>query len=87
MVLIEDEDQTLEELGVCDEDQIIIEIRNKDLTWPEEIGSLSINSGDKCKQCKYLLPYFTWMQAHKFTLFKFICTTTTRETCHFQYGR
>ncbi|CAI6345795.1 unnamed protein product [Macrosiphum euphorbiae] len=50
MVLIEDEDQTLEELGVCDEDQIIIEIRNKDLTWPEEIGSLSINSGDKCKQ-------------------------------------
>lgn len=55
MVLIEDEDQTLEELGVCDEDQIIIEIRNKDLTWPEEIGSLSINSGDKCKQCKYLL--------------------------------
>jgi len=54
MVLIEDEDQTLEELGVCDEDQIIIEIRNKDLTWPEEIGSLSINSGDKCKQCKYL---------------------------------
>lgn len=54
MVLIEDEDQTLEELGVCDDDQIIIEIRNKDLTWPEEIGSLSINSGDKCKQCKYL---------------------------------
>lgn len=53
MVLIEDEDQTLEELGVCDEDQIIIEIRNKDLTWPEEIGSLSVNSGDKCKQCKF----------------------------------
>lgn len=52
MVLIEDEEQTLEELGVCDEDQIIIEIRNKDLTWPEEIGSLSVNSGDKCKQCK-----------------------------------
>jgi len=52
MVLIEDEDQTLEELGVCDEDQIIIEIRNKDLTWPEEIGSLSVNYGDKCKQCK-----------------------------------
>lgn len=60
MVLIEDEDQTLEELGVCDEDQIIIEIRNKDLTWPEEIGSLSVNSGDKCKQCEYYIkiPYF-----------------------------
>jgi ubiquitin carboxyl-terminal hydrolase 6/32 len=54
MVLIEDEDQTLEELGVCDEDQIIMEIRNKDLTWPEEISSLSVNSGDKCKQCKLL---------------------------------
>ncbi|XP_050441466.1 ubiquitin carboxyl-terminal hydrolase 32 [Adelges cooleyi] len=50
MVLIEDEEQTLEELGVCDEDQIIIEIRNKDLTWPEEISSLSINASDKCKQ-------------------------------------
>ncbi|XP_050522495.1 ubiquitin carboxyl-terminal hydrolase 32 [Daktulosphaira vitifoliae] len=50
MVLIEDEEQTLEDLGVCDDDQIIIEIRNKDLTWPEEISSISVNSSDKCKQ-------------------------------------
>lgn len=72
MILIEDEDQTLEELGVCDEDQIIIEIRNKDLTWPEEIGSLSVNSGDKYKQCKwfklliflskYLVFYYIYMK-------------------------
>jgi len=71
MVLIEDEDQTLEELGVCDEDQIIIEIRNKDLTWPEEIGSLSINSGDKCKQCKSL-SCFIFYASVLLTLVKFI---------------
>ncbi|XP_046684242.1 ubiquitin carboxyl-terminal hydrolase 32 isoform X2 [Homalodisca vitripennis] len=50
MVLIEEEEATLEELGVCDEDQLLIEVRNKDLTWPEEIGSLAIPPSDRVKQ-------------------------------------
>lgn len=54
MVLIEDEEATLEELGVCDDDQVLIEVRNKDLTWPEEIGSLAILPNDRCKQCTFL---------------------------------
>lgn len=50
MVLIEEEEATLEDLGVCDEDQLLIEIRNKDLTWPEEMGSLAIPPNDRVKQ-------------------------------------
>lgn len=50
MTLIEDEDFTLEELDIHDDDQILMEIRNKDLTWPEEIGSLSVNLAEKSKQ-------------------------------------
>lgn len=46
MVLIEDEDATLEELGVCDDDQILIELQNKDLTWPEEMESLALTSAN-----------------------------------------
>ncbi|XP_023716699.1 ubiquitin carboxyl-terminal hydrolase 32 isoform X2 [Cryptotermes secundus] len=50
MLLIEDEEPTLEDLGVLDEDQLLIEVRNKDLTWPEEMGSLAIPMQDKRKQ-------------------------------------
>lgn len=52
MLLMEEEEATLEDLGVCDEDQLLIEIRNKDQTWPEEIGSLSMSPNDKTKQRK-----------------------------------
>jgi ubiquitin carboxyl-terminal hydrolase 6/32 len=52
MLLIEDEEPTLEELGVLDEDQLLIEIGNKDLTWPEEMGSLAIPMQEKRKQGK-----------------------------------
>lgn len=52
MLLIEDEEPTLEDLGVLDEDQLLIEIRNKDLTWPEEMGSLAIPMQEKRKQGK-----------------------------------
>lgn len=41
--LLEDETATLEELGFHDNDQILLEIRNKDLTWPEELRALSQN--------------------------------------------
>lgn len=40
-VLLEDENATLEELGIVDNDQILLEVRNKDLTWPEELGALA----------------------------------------------
>lgn len=45
--LLEEEQMTLEELIISDNDQILLEVRNKDLTWPEELGSLStLNSGN-----------------------------------------
>lgn len=43
--LLEEEHLTLEELAITDNDQILLEIRNKDLTWPEELGSLSAVTG------------------------------------------
>ncbi|XP_046979817.1 ubiquitin carboxyl-terminal hydrolase 32 [Schistocerca americana] len=49
MLLIEDEEPTLEDLGIMDEDQLLIEVRNKDLTWPEEMGSLANHLQDKRK--------------------------------------
>lgn len=39
-VLMDDEIATLQDLGIQDNDQILLEIRNKDLTWPEELGAL-----------------------------------------------
>lgn len=50
MTQIEDEDSTLEKLSIQDDDQILMEVRNKDLTWPEEIGSLTLNLTEKNKQ-------------------------------------
>ncbi|XP_063924982.1 ubiquitin carboxyl-terminal hydrolase 32 isoform X2 [Zophobas morio] len=38
--LLEDENATLQDLGVVDGDKILLEVRNKDLTWPEELGAL-----------------------------------------------
>ncbi|CAB3376870.1 Hypothetical predicted protein [Cloeon dipterum] len=40
MVLLEEEELSLETLGVEDDSQLLLEVRNKDLTWPEEMGSL-----------------------------------------------
>lgn len=42
--LLEEEYVTLQELAITDNDQILLEIRNKDLTWPEELGSLTLSS-------------------------------------------
>lgn len=41
--LIEDENASLEEMKFEDNDQILLEIRNKDLTWPEEMRALTQN--------------------------------------------
>ncbi|XP_059478649.1 ubiquitin carboxyl-terminal hydrolase 32 [Neocloeon triangulifer] len=40
MVLLEEEELTLESLWIEDDSQVLLEVRNKDLTWPEEMGSL-----------------------------------------------
>lgn len=50
MFILEEEDSTLEELGILDEDQILIEVRNKDLTWPEELSSIAYNSSNDKRQ-------------------------------------
>lgn len=52
MTLLEDECVTLEGLGVEDNDQILIEVRNKDQTWPEEMSLLASRNGriDRKKQ-------------------------------------
>lgn len=39
-ILLEDENAILQDLGIFDCDQILLEVRNKDLTWPEELGAL-----------------------------------------------
>ena len=44
--LLEDENATLQDLGVVDGDKILLEVRNKDLTWPEELGALV--AGGEC---------------------------------------
>lgn len=40
--LLEEDTVTLQDLAIADNDQILLEIRSKDLTWPEELGSLSL---------------------------------------------
>ncbi|XP_055373307.1 ubiquitin carboxyl-terminal hydrolase 32 isoform X2 [Condylostylus longicornis] len=40
-VLLDEETMTLEDLYITDKGQLLLEIRNKDLTWPEELGSLA----------------------------------------------
>lgn len=47
MTVLEDEEASLEDLSILDEDQLLIEVRNKDLTWPEEMGSLQ----DRRRSC------------------------------------
>ncbi|EEC09881.1 ubiquitin specific protease, putative [Ixodes scapularis] len=43
LTLLEEEGLTLEQLGIEDGEQILIEVRNKDQTWPEEMSCI-INS-------------------------------------------
>lgn len=41
--LLEDDNVTLQDLTIRDNDQILLEVRSKDLTWPEELGSLTLS--------------------------------------------
>ncbi len=49
MQLLEDESSDLEECGFGDDDSMLMEVRSRDGTWPEEITSLykSTSSGDR----------------------------------------
>lgn len=42
--LLEEEHFSLSDLDIKDNDEILLEVRNKDLTWPEELGSLTQSS-------------------------------------------
>lgn len=42
--LLEEENMMLQDLFINDNDQILLETRNKDLTWPEELGSLTLST-------------------------------------------
>ncbi|XP_063695674.1 ubiquitin carboxyl-terminal hydrolase 32 isoform X2 [Culicoides brevitarsis] len=42
--LLEEEHLSLIDLDIKDNDEILLEVRNKDLTWPEELGSLTQSS-------------------------------------------
>lgn len=42
---LDDENMTLQDLGLMDADQILLEVRNKDLTWPEELGQMAASGG------------------------------------------
>lgn len=42
--LLDEEHVTLQDLLISDNDQILLETRNKDLTWPEELCALTLSS-------------------------------------------
>ncbi|XP_062872717.1 ubiquitin carboxyl-terminal hydrolase 32 [Trichomycterus rosablanca] len=44
LTLLDDEDHTLASLNIEDEQHLIIEVRNKDMSWPEEMSFIA-NSG------------------------------------------
>ncbi|XP_056633766.1 ubiquitin carboxyl-terminal hydrolase 32 isoform X1 [Diorhabda sublineata] len=43
--LLDDDIASLEELGIVDGEQVLLEVRNKDQTWPEELGQLVAGGG------------------------------------------
>ncbi|XP_014674736.1 PREDICTED: ubiquitin carboxyl-terminal hydrolase 32-like [Priapulus caudatus] len=47
MELLEEEEVNLVDLEIDDNQQILIEVRNKDLTWPEELSNLAKNRASR----------------------------------------
>lgn len=43
--LLDDDNMTLQDLGIVEADQILLEVRSPDLTWPEELGQLVASGG------------------------------------------
>ncbi|KFM78271.1 Ubiquitin carboxyl-terminal hydrolase 32, partial [Stegodyphus mimosarum] len=50
LTLLEEENYTLEELNIEDNEQILIEVRNKDQTWPEEMSNVMNAKWDQKSQ-------------------------------------
>ncbi|XP_030848149.1 ubiquitin carboxyl-terminal hydrolase 32 isoform X3 [Strongylocentrotus purpuratus] len=46
-VVLEEDSSTLDQLGIADEQSLLIEIRNKDLSWPEEMSLLAKKKADR----------------------------------------
>ncbi|XP_045069861.1 ubiquitin carboxyl-terminal hydrolase 32-like isoform X1 [Coregonus clupeaformis] len=44
LTLLDDEDHTLEGLKIQDEQHLVIEVRNKDMSWPEEMSFIANSS-------------------------------------------
>ncbi|XP_015223155.2 ubiquitin carboxyl-terminal hydrolase 32 isoform X2 [Lepisosteus oculatus] len=44
LTLLDDEDHTLEGLKIHDEQHLVIEVRNKDMSWPEEMSFIANSS-------------------------------------------
>ncbi|XP_043910495.1 ubiquitin carboxyl-terminal hydrolase 32 isoform X2 [Protopterus annectens] len=44
LTLLDDEDHTLESLKIQDEQHMVIEVRNKDMSWPEEMSFIANSS-------------------------------------------
>ena len=42
----------MEQAGIVEDQSILIEVRNKDLSWPEEMSLLAKTKQDKQKQSK-----------------------------------
>ncbi|XP_063389066.1 LOW QUALITY PROTEIN: ubiquitin carboxyl-terminal hydrolase 32, partial [Cydia fagiglandana] len=49
-VLLDDENWTLAELRCDERTRLLLEVRNADLTWPEEIGALSMSGGNRAME-------------------------------------
>lgn len=49
-LLLDDDAPTLHELRLDERSRILLELRNPDLTWPEEIGALSMSSGNRATE-------------------------------------
>ena len=43
--LLEESEQTLQAARVVDLSEVLLEVRNRDLTWPEEIAMTSLRTG------------------------------------------
>ncbi|XP_022103734.1 ubiquitin carboxyl-terminal hydrolase 32-like isoform X2 [Acanthaster planci] len=49
-ILLEDDSSTMEQQGISEDQPMLIEVRNKDLSWPEEMSLLAKSKQDKQKQ-------------------------------------
>ncbi|CAB1348315.1 unnamed protein product, partial [Coregonus sp. 'balchen'] len=61
LTLLDDEDHTLEGLKIQDEQHLVIEVRNKDMSWPEEMSFIANSSKMDQHKAKYA-PRFNGFQ-------------------------